>query len=137
MTQLEFDGQSYPDGPASDPIALGLMQGTPPAPEQRVLFGDDRFLEFPQIRWALSHMRELVPTAHIWRGSGASRSIGTPDPALMTAIDAMSFRDLSGRTLTWRESLSPASADGTSAVRPGGVPPAPPLRCPQPPRPHA
>jgi CubicO group peptidase (beta-lactamase class C family) len=119
MTQLEFDGQSYPDGAASDPIALGLMLGTPPSVEKRVLFEDDRFLEFPQIRWALSHMRELVPTAGVWRGNGAPRSIGSPDPTLMSTIDALSFKDLSGRTLTWRDSLSPTYTDGIIVLHRG------------------
>ena len=65
---LEFDGVRYLDGQASDPLKLGWMEGTPPPPDKQVRFADDRFLEFPQIRWSLSHMRELVPTVNVWRG---------------------------------------------------------------------
>ncbi len=64
---FEIDGVEYPDADASDPIALGWMQGSPPPPAKQIRFEDDRFLEFPQIRWTLSHMRELAPTAAIWR----------------------------------------------------------------------
>ena len=38
--------------------------------ETQIRFADDRFLDFPQIRWSLSHMRELVPTVNVWRGTG-------------------------------------------------------------------
>ena len=67
---IEFDGIEYPDGNSSDPNALELMQGSPPPLAKRIRFEDDRYLEFPQIRWSLSHMRELVPTVAVWRGSG-------------------------------------------------------------------
>jgi len=70
---LNFDGVDYLDGRASDPNILKLMQGTPPAPGARIRFEDDRFLDFPQIRWTLSHLRELVPTVNVWRGSNAER----------------------------------------------------------------
>jgi CubicO group peptidase (beta-lactamase class C family) len=63
---LPFDGVAYPDGRASDPRRLGWMEGAPPPPGKQVRFAGDRFLDFPQIRWSLSHMRELVPTVHMW-----------------------------------------------------------------------
>jgi len=47
------------------------MQGSPPPTAKRIRFEDDRYLEFPQIRWSLSHMRELMPTVAVWRGAGA------------------------------------------------------------------
>jgi len=57
---IEFDGIEYPDGNSSDPNALKWMQGSPPPAAKRIRFEDDRYLEFPQIRWSLSHMRELM-----------------------------------------------------------------------------
>src|SRR5579863_5524091 len=101
---LVFDGVEYPDGAASDPIALGWMQGAPPPLAKRIRFEDDRALDFPQIRWSLSHMRELVPTAAIWRGSGAASELGTA-PAGATAIDSLSFVGSHGRTVSWPQSL--------------------------------
>ncbi len=78
---MEFDGTEYPDGIASDPQTLKLMQGSPPPLGKRIRFEDDRYLEFPQIRWSLSHMRELVPTAGVWRGVGAASDLGAATPA--------------------------------------------------------
>jgi len=45
-----------------------LDAGAPPPANRRIRFADDRFLEFPQIRWSLSHLRELMPTVCVWRG---------------------------------------------------------------------
>ena len=50
---FDIDGVEYPDADASDPIALAWMLGSPPPPEKLIRFQDDRFLEFPQIRWTL------------------------------------------------------------------------------------
>ena len=75
---IEFDGIEYPDGNSSDPNALGLMQGSPPPLASRIRFEDDRYLEFPQIRWSLSHLRELVPTTAVWRGAGKTRRYRKP-----------------------------------------------------------
>jgi CubicO group peptidase (beta-lactamase class C family) len=119
MAQLEFDGREYPDGMLSDPMALGWMLGTPPPPEKRVLFADDRFFTFPQIRWTLSHMRELVPTTAVWRGHASARSLGTPDASAMAALDALSFEDLNGQRLNWRESLSRTYTDGIIVLHRG------------------
>src|ERR1700735_4324467 len=57
---FESDGVEYPDADASDPVALGWMQGSPPPAAKQIRFQDDQFLEFPQIRWSLSHMRHLA-----------------------------------------------------------------------------
>jgi len=116
---LEFDGVEYADGAASDPVALGWMQGAPPPPPKRIRFEDDRALEFPQIRWSLSHMRELVPTAAIWRGSGAASALGATTPSSEAAIDLLSFKDLRGRTLTWPQSLQDTYSDGIVVLHRG------------------
>ena len=85
---FEIDGVEYPDADASDPNALGWMQGSPPPPAKRIRFEDDRFLEFPQIRWSLAHMRELAPTAAIWRGNAAPSDLGVVPRDLAPSIDA-------------------------------------------------
>ena len=116
---FEIDGVEYPDADASDPIALGWMQGSPPPPAKLIRFQDDRFLEFPQIRWTLSHMRELAPTAAVWRGSAASSDLGQASHGLEAAIDALAFEDLQGRRLTWAESLKRTYADGIVVLHRG------------------
>ncbi|SHE98142.1 hypothetical protein SAMN04487965_1093 [Microbulbifer donghaiensis] len=48
---------------------LGLMQGSPPPADKRV--DQSNFMQAPYNRWALQHMRELVPTREVGRGTGA------------------------------------------------------------------
>lgn len=116
---MVFDGIEYPDGTASDPNTLGLMQGSPPPAEKRIRFEDDRYLEFPQIRWSLSHMRELVPTTAVWRGAGAVSDLGAVSPGGEAGIDAMVFEDLQGRRHTWADSLSSTYTDGILVLHRG------------------
>ena len=116
---MEFDGIEYPDGNASDPNALGLMQGSPPPPAKRIRFEDDRYLGFPQIRWSLSHMRELVPTAAVWRGIGAASDLGAIARGSEARIDALAFDDLHGRRLTWADSLAQTYTDGIIVLHRG------------------
>jgi CubicO group peptidase (beta-lactamase class C family) len=115
---LEFDGQSYLDGDASDPQRLGWMRGSPPAASQRIRFEDDEFYKFPQIRWSLSHMRELVPTTSIWRGSQPPSTLGR-DALQSSSIDALQFEDLSGRRLSWAQALKDTYTDGILVMHRG------------------
>ena len=116
---LEFDGVKYMDGAASDPIALGWMQGAPPPLGRQIRFEDDRSLEFPQIRWTLSHMRELVPTAAVWRGSGPASELGAALPGGSSPIDSLTFADMHGRKQTWAESLHNTYTDGIVVLHRG------------------
>jgi hypothetical protein len=118
---IEFDGVEYLDGNASDPGALGWMQGSPPPTEKRIRFEDDRYLEFPQIRWSLSHMRELVPTAAVWRGAGAPSKLGAATPGSEALIDALTFEDLHGRRHTWADSLAHTYTDGIIVMHRGAT----------------
>jgi CubicO group peptidase (beta-lactamase class C family) len=109
---VEFNGIKYPDGNASDPVRLGWMQGSPPPAAKRIRFEDDGILDFPQIRWSLSHMRELVPTATVWRGTGAPSDRGAISRGRETSIDALAFDDLNGRRHNWADSLAQTYTDG-------------------------
>jgi CubicO group peptidase (beta-lactamase class C family) len=109
---LEFDGIRYLDGRASDPRALGWMQGTPPPADRQVRFADDRFLDFPQIRWSLSHMRELVPTVSVWRGPGPASSFAPQAGIAEEDIDGLAFTDMNGQARRWSESLYDTYTDG-------------------------
>ncbi|HET8746102.1 MAG TPA: serine hydrolase [Ramlibacter sp.] len=115
---LEFDGVRYLDGHASDPRRLGWMEGTPPPADRQVRFADDRFLEFPQIRWSLSHMRELMPTVNVWRGEGPASAFaeGSMEDE---AIDRLAFTDLHGRQRRWDESLADTYTDGILVLHRG------------------
>lgn len=116
---LEFDGVRYLDGHASDPEVLGLMRGAPPPPDQRIRFEDDRFLSFPQIRWSLSHMRELLPTANVARGPSPPSELGSIAPAVDAGIDALAFVDLHGQHRRWGEALADTYCDGILVLHRG------------------
>lgn len=107
---------TVPDALASDPVALGLMQGFPPPPERRVAFADGSAWAFPRTRWAFSHMRELFPTANVSRGHAPA----VPLPqALRDDIDRVAFTALDGQPLTWAESLAANYADGIVVLHRG------------------
>src|SRR5580704_4424915 len=95
------------------------MQGSPPPAAKQIRFQDDRFLEFPQIRWSLSHMRELAPTAAIWRADGVPSDLGVAPHGLESSIDALTFADLQGRKLTWAQSLQHTYTDGIVVLHRG------------------
>jgi CubicO group peptidase (beta-lactamase class C family) len=116
---FEIDGVEYPDADASDPNVLGWMQGSPPPEAKRIRFQDDRFLQFPQIRWTLSHMRELTPTAQVRRGAGAPSDLGVAPQGLEASIDALTFADMRGETLSWAQSLQRTYADGIVVLHRG------------------
>jgi CubicO group peptidase (beta-lactamase class C family) len=116
---LEFEGTRYLDGSASDPNVLGWMQGAPPPALKRIRFRDDKFLKFPEIRWSLSHMRELLPTVPVWRGGGVCSNLGVYGEASGAAIDALAFEDLQGRRTTWAQSLLDTYTDGIVVLHRG------------------
>jgi hypothetical protein len=49
------------------------MQGSPPAADKQITFQNAG--SFPNIRWAFQHMRELVPSRNVWRGSSAAAAL--------------------------------------------------------------
>jgi CubicO group peptidase (beta-lactamase class C family) len=119
MSTLQFDGVDYPDGTASDPAALGWMRGHPPPPDKIIRHADDNFLDFPRNRWALSHMRELLPTVGVWRGTGRKHDLGAPSAADAATLDGLTFQDLAGRQRRWDESLTDTYADGIAVLHRG------------------
>jgi CubicO group peptidase (beta-lactamase class C family) len=115
----QFDGVTYPGGRASEPAAGGWMEGFPPAPERRITFDSDAFYDFPQIRWTLSHVRELAATANVWRGDqGASSLERAPTAA---DLDSLKFRDMNGGERRFDESLHDTYTDGIVVLHRGRI----------------
>ncbi|MFC5698038.1 serine hydrolase domain-containing protein [Pseudomonas sp. GCM10022186] len=107
----------FADAGASDPVVMGWMQGIPPAPGKTI--GFDNFLQFPQMRWSFSHMRELLPTVQVSRGSG---EVSPLPRAERTDIDALEFIPLGGdRPMTWEQSLKANYTDGILVLHRGRV----------------
>ena len=116
---LSFDGVNYPDGKASDPNLMGWMQGSPPPVAKRIRFEDDRSLGFPQNRWTLSHLRELVPTVNVWRGGGIASNLGAVNTAMAADIDALTFNDMGGQPRVWADALTDTYTDGIVVLHRG------------------
>ncbi|MGY3238230.1 CubicO group peptidase (beta-lactamase class C family) [Bradyrhizobium sp. USDA 4448] len=119
MSMLEFDGQHYLDGRASDPRELCWMRGFPPPADKRISFESDTFFEFPKIRWSLSHMRELTPSVNIWRGPGAPSHLDVRDQTV--EIDSLMFTDAAGCTRRFDQALFDTYTDGIVVLHRGRV----------------
>ncbi|MGR9272675.1 serine hydrolase domain-containing protein (plasmid) [Rhizobium leguminosarum] len=116
---LTFEGGAYLDGRASDPSLLGWMQGSPPPANKQISFENGRSLNFPEIRWSLSHMRELVPTVAVRRGNGAPHVFVTLSATDAAAVAALEFTDLNGRRRRFDEALTDTYTDGIVVLHRG------------------
>ena len=116
---VHFDGKDYLNAQDSDPVLMGWMKGSPPPPDKTIRFEDDDTLSFPKSRWSLSHTRELVPTARIWRGTQASTALGSVNAGTQAVIDALAFTDLNGQPRTWGQSLPDTYTDSIAVLHRG------------------
>ncbi|MFT3812536.1 MAG: serine hydrolase [Acidovorax sp.] len=119
-TLVTPQGEPLADPANTTAAALGWMQGFPPPPAQRIRFDAADFNSFPRSRWAFSHMRELVPTANVWRGSGAP----APLPAAARPIDPRGVRCRAmgtGEEYDFEQMLWHTYADGIVVLHRGQV----------------
>ena len=49
------------------------MQGFPPKKEAIIQFSDGSFYSWPQLKWSVNNIQQLVPTKTVWRGASAGR----------------------------------------------------------------
>ncbi len=104
---------------ASDPKAMGWMQGFPPPADKTIRFTDADYFAFPKLRWTVCHFRELMPTAGVEKGAGAARELPV---ALDAKLDAVTFKPIGGNTtMTWRESFDANYSDGIIVLHHGRV----------------
>lgn len=119
-TLVTPQGEPLADPASTTAAALGWMQGFPPPPEQRIRFDAADFNTFPRSRWAFSHMRELVPTANVWRGTGAP----VPLPPADQPVDPRSVRCRAmgtGEEYDFAQMLWHTYADGIVVLHRGQV----------------
>lgn len=90
-----------------------IMSGSPP--QLRVPFMDwDRP---PWNRWAFQHVRELLPTAEIWRGAGASSFL----PQVPQDLGGVTFARVSGVVSTLDQFLDDSYTDGFLVLHKGRI----------------
>jgi len=116
-------GSHVPDQPltaiASDPEALGWMQGFPPDEDRIIAQPSSDFFSFPKLRWTVCHIRELMPTRRVSRGLDAPRALPYQ---LDASIDRVRFTPMgSDQTMTWRQSLDANYTDGILIMHRGRV----------------
>ena len=73
---------------------LGYMSTFPPEGAQRVDLSNS--YKYPQLRWAVQHLRELQPTRNIRRGGAAPSAL----PADPRPLGAVAFDDDKGQPIT-------------------------------------
>ncbi len=119
MSVWSFDGTDYLDAASSDPATLGWMQGFPPPNNRLIRFSDDRCLEFPESRWSLSHIRELMATTAVQRDPSRVVSLAVPPLSQQQAIETIRFKDLSDQELSWEHGLLRTYTDGIAIMHRG------------------
>jgi CubicO group peptidase (beta-lactamase class C family) len=99
----------------TDPETLGWMKGFPPSPDRTISFQDRSFRNFPELRWAWSNIRQLVPTVNVWRGAGPASVLPRQDHD----IGASASTTMDGRPMTFAKMLEETYADGIVVLHRG------------------
>ena len=94
---------------------LGLMEGYPAAPERRVT--RENLMEAPYNRWGFQHMRELMPTAEVYRGDGPVREL----PRRPRDLGGLTFAAADGAERTVKEMLALSYADALVVLHEGAL----------------
>lgn len=110
---------ALPSAAQTDPVQLGWMQGSPPAPEKVIRFADGTGYKFPQFRWTFSNYRQLVPTTNVSRGIGAPIALPRAE---RSDLDSVTFTPL-GKTesMTWAQAFDANYTDGIVVLHKGRV----------------
>jgi CubicO group peptidase (beta-lactamase class C family) len=93
---------------------LGLMEGTPPAPDRLVTLAN--WQDPPFNRWGFQHIRELIPTDPIPRGDGPVWRF----PPAERDLDDIAFRS-GRRSMTVGQMLDETATDGFMVLHRGRV----------------
>ena len=111
------DPPKLPTAAESDPVANKVMQGFPPPPDKAVRFYDGSSSKFPGTRWGFNHIRELTPTANVWRGEGAV----VPLPRAARDIEQIPVTTMDGKAITFGDMPALTYADGLLVMHKGKV----------------
>lgn len=106
-----------PNAQQTDPVASGLMQGFPPPADKRVQFRDRTAWRFPQLRWSLSHWREIAPTKEVSRGTGPVLEL----PRSELNLDNLKFKTTNGIDVTFKEAIDLMYSDGLLILHKGRI----------------
>ena len=103
----------------SEPSNFGWMKGFPPPADKVLHTWDGSFFNFPAIRWSVVHMREMLPTQNVSRGTEAQSKLSYN---LDKNIDGLTFMLWNAtKKMTWEESLWTNYTDGMIILHKGKV----------------
>jgi CubicO group peptidase (beta-lactamase class C family) len=92
-----------------------LMDGFPPAPQNQVTLAN--WQDPPFNRWSFRNVRNLLPSANIWRGDGPPAAL----PAAPRDLGAVAFDDREGRRMTVGDMIREGYTDGFMVLHEGKV----------------
>lgn len=104
-----------PTPEATDPVKLELMQGFPPPPEKVVRLAT--LLRPSNGRWGFHHLRELGPTAQVWRGDDKPSTLRE----MPQELGALGFEDDKGGKTTLVDWQRATYTDGLLVMHKGTV----------------
>lgn len=90
-----------------------IMRGSPPAMAPTRLNWDSP----PWNRWSFQHIREILPTAEVWRGDGPVREL----PRSEVDLDALPVSDSQGEPATLAGLLDETFTDGFVVLKDGKI----------------
>jgi CubicO group peptidase (beta-lactamase class C family) len=115
MSVATSANQPTPTAAETDPQTLSWMQGFPPPADKTITFHNGSFRSFPELRWAWSNIRQLVPTVNVWRGAGPASALPRADHD----IGASASVTMDGRPMTFARMLEETYADGIAVLHRG------------------
>jgi CubicO group peptidase (beta-lactamase class C family) len=104
-----------PPPEATDPVKLQLMQGFPPPAEKVIKLAT--LQKFPNSRWGFHHLRELGPTAQVWRGDDRPSTLRE----MPQALGKLEFEDDKGGKTTLADWQRATYTDGLLVLHKGSV----------------
>jgi CubicO group peptidase (beta-lactamase class C family) len=90
-----------------------IMQGSPPA----LRMPRDAWDQPPWNRWAFQHVREIVPTVEVWRGTGPVRNL----PHAERDLDGLAVDAVDGGAATLAGLLDETYTDGFLVLKDGAI----------------
>lgn len=90
-----------------------IMQGSPPA----LIVPRHEWDQPPWNRWSFQHIREILPTAEVWRGRGPARLLQRAERDL----DGLKVTAVNGETTTLAGLLDETYADGFIVIKDGVI----------------
>ena len=104
---------------ASNPQAMGWMQGFPPSADKTIRFTDPDYFTFPRLRWTVCNFRQLMPSVGVNNGTKGARGLPA---ALDPSLDQVSFTPLgTQQKMSWKDAFDANYTDGVIVLHHGRV----------------